>query len=87
MSEKSEKCLKKKKYDSKYKSEWASEEHMMEMKKLEESSVLNISENGRKSQIWHSQLKIKQIPEGPGPLSILGCFATSGKSCIYLSLF
>ena len=58
MSEKSEKCLKKRKYDSKYKSEWASEfagvvrkagskanadlavarteEHMMEMKTLEE---------------------------------------------------
>ena len=36
MSEKFEKCLKKTKYDSKYKSEWASEEHMREMKTLEE---------------------------------------------------
>ena len=36
MSEKSEKCLKKRKNDSKYKSERASEEHMMEMKTLEE---------------------------------------------------
>ena len=50
--------------------------------------MLNISKNGRKSGIWHSQLQFFSGGGMPPDLpSILGCFATSGKALCVLHIF